>query len=156
MPGIGTTTVEDKMMLPLLLEVNGFLDILDLDFESDPQEHNDVIVRYSVRRPATRNIFGASNGGLDAATRSLLNETELALYHRLHRDVREGLVFGGKPKLEHSFGALCPWLLRKASYCLEEPTFLGQPARAWQKQHENDNLLQMEDQFFLPMIYERL
>src|SRR5438876_1104528 len=156
MPGIGTTTVEDKMMLPLLLEVNGFLDILDLDFESDPQEHNDVIVRYSVRRPATRNIFGASNGGLDAATRSLLNETELALYHRLHRDVREGLVFGGKPKLELSFGTLCSWLIRKASYCLQEPTFLARPAREWMTEHAKDKMRQMEDQFFLPAIYERI
>ena len=156
MPGIGTTTVQDKIILPLFLEVNGFLDILDLDLESDPREHNDVVVRYSVRRPATRNIFGAGNAGLDARTRSLLNETELALYHRLHRAVREGLVFGGKPKLEFSFGTLCSWLIRKASYCLQEPTFLARPAREWMKQHATDKMLQMEDQFFLPAIYERI
>jgi hypothetical protein len=115
---------------------------------------NDVVVRYSVRRPATRNIFGANNAGLLAATRSQLNETELALYHRLHASVREGLVFGGKPKLELSFGTLSAWLIRKVSYCLEEPTFLAQPARRWLKQHADDKPLQMENQFFLPAIYE--
>ncbi len=156
MPGIGTSTVQDKILLPLFLEVNGFLDIADLDLESDPLEHNDVVVRYSVRRPPTRNIFGASAAGLDAATRSLLNETELALYHRLHRNVREGLVFGGKPKLELSFGTLCSWLIRKASYCLQEPTFMARPAREWMKQHVQDKTLQIEDQFFLPAIYERI
>ena len=156
MPAIGTSAVEDKILLPLFLEVNGFLDITDLDLESDPLMPDDVVVRYSVRRPATRNVFGASNAGLSAATRSQLNETELELYHRLHRSVREGLVFGGKPKLEMSFGTLCAWLIRKASYCLEEPTFLGQPARDWLKQQEDRKTLRMEDQFFLPAVYERL
>jgi hypothetical protein len=156
MPAIGTSSAEDKILLPLFLEVNGFLDINDLDLESDPLKPDDVVVRYTVRRPATRNIFGASNAGLHPATRSLLNETELALYHRLHASVGEGLVFGGKPKLELSFGTLCAWLIRKASYCLEEPTFLAQPARHWLKQHADDKPLQMEDQFFLPAIYERM
>jgi hypothetical protein len=156
MPGIGTSSVEDKILLPLFLEVNGFLDINDLDVESDPLKPQDVVVRYSIRRPATRNIFGADNAGLLTSTRSQLNETELALYHRLHRRVREGLVFGGKPNLEVSFGTLCAWLIRKASYCLEEVSFLGRPARDWLKQHEADRTLQMEDEFFLPAVYERL
>jgi hypothetical protein len=156
LPGIGTSTVEDKILLPLFLEVNGFLDIDDIDLESDPLKPDDVVVRYFVRKPASRNIFGASNAGLAAATRSQLSETELAFYYRLHRSVREGLVFGGKPKLEMSFGALCAWLIRKASYCLEEVTFLGLPAREWLKRHERDKSLQMEDHFLLPAIYERL
>jgi hypothetical protein len=156
MPGIGTSSVEDKILLPLFLEVNGFLDINDLDVESDPLKPQDVVVRYSIRRPATRNIFGADNAGLLTSTRSQLNETELALYHRLHRRVREGLVFGGKPNLEVSFGTLCAWLIRKASYCLEEVSFLARPARDWLKQHEADRTLQMEDEFFLPAVYERL
>jgi hypothetical protein len=156
MPGIGTSTVEDKILLPLFLEVNGFLDITDLDLESDPSYAEDVVVRYSIRRPAARNIFGASNAGLTHLARSQLNETELAVYYRLHRAVREGLVFGGKPTLEMSFGAVCAWLIRNAAFCLEEVTFLGQPAREWLKHHEADRFLQMEDQFFLPAIYERL
>lgn len=156
MLGIGTSDVEDKILLPLFLEVNGFIDVIDIDLESDPRASHDVVVRYAVRKPATRNIFGASNAGLAAATRAQLNETELTLYHRLHEKVREGLVFGGKPQLESSFGMLGAWLIRKATYCLEEPSFLGEPARHWLKQHETDNTLQMEDQFFLPALYERL
>jgi hypothetical protein len=79
MPGIGTSTAADKILLPLFLEINGFLDIIDIDLESGPRDPHDVVVRYSVRRPATRNIFGASNAGLAAATRAQLNETELTL-----------------------------------------------------------------------------
>jgi hypothetical protein len=156
MPQIGTSEVQDKIMLPLYLEVNGFLDIVGLDLESDPLEHHDVVVRYSIRRPAALNVFGASHAGLESAIRSNLNETELALYHRLHDAVRRGLVFGGKPKLESSFGSVCSWLIRKASYCLQEPTFLARPGRDWLKQHASDNKTQMEDEFFLPAIYERL
>jgi hypothetical protein len=156
MPQIGTSEVQDKILLPLYLEVNGFLDIVGLDLESDPLEHHDVVVRYSIRRPAALNIFGARNAGLEPAIRAQLNETELALYHRLHNAVREGLVFGGKPKLETSFGSLCSWLIRKASYCLQEPTFLTRPAREWMKQHASDKTRQMEDEFFLPHVYERI
>lgn len=156
MAGIGTTTAIDKILLPFFLEINGLLDIIDIDIESDPLDPNDVVVRYFVRRPASRNIFAASNQGLDAATRALLNETELSLYSRLHATVREGLVFGGRPKLEMSFGTCCSWFVRKAAYCLEEPTFFSNPARDWLKQHENEPRIQMENQFFLPAVYERI
>lgn len=156
MAAAGTTTSEDKILLPLFLEVNGLLDVIDVDLESAPLAPHDVVVRYVLRIPAARNIFGASNAGLVARTRAQLNETELALYHRLHQKVREGLVFGGKPKLESSFGELGAWLIRKATYCLEEPAFLGQKARHWIKEHEDDTRIQIEDEFFLPEIYERL
>jgi hypothetical protein len=156
MPGTGTTTAGDRVLLPLFLEINGFLDIVGLDIESDPLKPTDVVVRYAVHKPAVRNIFGASNEGLDAAARARLTETELALYARLHRTLRENLVLGGRPKLEMSFGACCSWFLRKAAYCLEEPTFLGNPAREWLKRHKDKRRLQMEDEFFLPAIYERL
>lgn len=156
MAAAGTTTNEDRILLPLFLEVNGMLDVVDIDLESDPLSPHDVVVRYVLRMPAARNIFGASNAGLSARTRTQLNETELALYHRLHDDVREGLVFGGKPKLESSFGDLAAWLICKATYCLEEPTFLGQKARQWVVEHEGHGRIQIEDEFFLPEIYERL
>jgi hypothetical protein len=155
-PGIGTTTAVDKVMLPLLLELNGHLDILDINIESDPLEPHNVILQYSLRRPAVRNIFSATTDGLEPASRSLLNETELVLYCRLHRRLQECLVFGGRSKLEVSFGQSCSWLIRKAAYCLEEPSFLSNPARDWLKQQNADSTIQMEDRFFLPAIYERL
>jgi hypothetical protein len=155
-PGIGTTTAVDKVMLPLLLELNGHLDILDIIIESDPLEPHNVIVQYSLRRPAARNIFSATTDGLEPASRSLLNETELVLYCRLHRRLQECLVFGGRLKLEISFGQCCSWLIHKAAYCLEEPSFMSNPARDWLKQQNADSTIQMEDKFFLPAIYERL
>ncbi|WP_353073648.1 hypothetical protein [Tunturiibacter gelidiferens] len=155
-PGIGTTTAVDKVMLPLLLELNGHLDILDINIESDPLEPHNVIVQYSPRRPAARNIFSATTDGLEPASRSLLNETELVLYCRLHRRLQECLVFGGRSKLEISFGQCCSWLIRKTAYCLEEPSFLSNPARDWLKLQNADSTIQMEDRFFLPAIYERL
>lgn len=156
MPGIGTTDAETKILLPLFLEANGYLDVIDLDLESDPLLPHDVVVRYSVRRPAKHNIFSANNAGLASTIRAQLNEMELTLYHRLHEKIREDLVFGGRPKLECSFGTIGAWLIRKTTYCLEEPTFLGQPARHWLKEHEGDKTLLMEDRFFLPFIYEKL
>jgi hypothetical protein len=65
-------------------------------------------------------------------------------------------MFGGRPKFEMSFGSLCSWLIHKAAYCLEEATFLRDPARIWLAQHANDSILHIENDFFLPQIYERL
>jgi hypothetical protein len=154
MPSIGTSGVEDKVLLPLFLEVNGYLDIVALDIESDPLQPHDVVVRYSLCRPAQRNIFAASHQGLEPAIRSLMSETELRLYDRLHREARELLVFGGRPKFEASFGAACAWMIRKAAFCLQEPSYLARPGREWLEQHKNDKKIQMEDEFFLPKIYE--
>ena len=155
-PAVATTTTIDKILLPLFLELNGLLDILAMDIESEPTERQHVVVRYFVRRPARRNIFNATSEGLDAAARRVLNETELSVYMRLHKQLRENLAFGGRPKLETSFGTCCSWAIRRAAYCLEEPSFLAIPANEWLIQHSGDKRIQMEDQFFLPHIYERL
>lgn len=156
MPSPGTTTVRDKVMLPLLLEINGLLDIHTLDLESDPTDPNNVVVRYFVSRPASRNLFGATERGLSPSHRSRLNETELCVYDRIHRSLCVNLMFGGRPKFEMSFGALCSWFIRKAAFCLEEPTFLRDRATTWLAEHANDSRLHIEDDFFLPQIYERL
>lgn len=156
MLGIGTSGLRHKILLPLLLELNGYLDLIDLDLESDPRRQNDVVIRYLIRRPAKQNIFGAVDAGLSTHMRSLLSETELVLYQRLHRSAQQGLVFGGKTELEKSFGAICPWLLRRASICIEEPSFIRAPAETWLEQHKDEKTLLVEDGFFLPLIYERL
>lgn len=153
---IGTTTVQDKILLPLLLEINGLLDIHSIDLDSDPLDHEDVVVRYYVSRPASKNLFGATGSGLEPACRARLSETELCLYERLHSRLANNLVFGGRPKLERSFGSLCSWLVRKAAYCLEEPSFLRIPAQQWLSQHSGDQRIRLENNFFLPAIYERL
>lgn len=155
-PAIGTTTSEDRILLPLFLEVNGLLDILAMDIESDPSERHNLVVRYFLRRPASENIFSATAEGLDPDVRSKLSETVLSLYTRVHSRLRDNLTFGGRPSLERSFGTSCSWFMRKIAYCLEEPSFLTAPATEWLAQHRSDPKVQMEDEFFLPMIYERL
>lgn len=156
MPSPATTTSEDKVLLPLLLEINGLLDIHTLDLDSDPTDPNNVVVRYYVSRPAVKNLFAATGQGLIQSQRSRLNETELWVYDRIHHKLCVNLMFGGRPKLEISFGSLCSWLIHKAAYCLEEAKFLRDPAREWLTQHAKDSILHIENDFFLPHIYERL
>jgi hypothetical protein len=155
-PAIGTTTADDKVLLLLFLELNGLIDILAMDIDSDPSERHNIVVRFFVRRPARDNIFNATAEGLDADARRVLKETELSIYARLHSRLRDNLTFGGRPNLERSFGTCCSWFLRKIAYCLEEPSFIATPAIAWLAQHSSDPRIQMEDEFFLPSIYERL
>ena len=89
----------DKILLPLFLEVNGFLDLLDIDLESDPLEHSDVVVRYSHSQTAsTKHLPGEQRRTPSAKTSSQLSETELVLYHRLHNAVREGACFWRQAK----------------------------------------------------------
>lgn len=45
---------------------------------------------------------------------------------------------------------------KQAAYCLEEPSFLRDPIKKWLDQHANDSILHIENDFFLPQIYERL
>jgi hypothetical protein len=155
-PTIGTTTPEDRVLLPLFLELNGLLDILAMDIESDPSERHDVVVRYFLHRPSSENIFNATAQGLSSEVRSKLDETMLSLYTRVHSRLRDNLTFGGRPNLELSFGTCCSWFIRKVAYCLEEPSFLATSATEWLAQHRSDKKIQMEDDFFLPKIYERL
>jgi hypothetical protein len=127
-----------------------------MDIESDPSERHDVVVRYFLRRPASENIFNATAEGLDPDVRSKLSETLLSSYTRVHSRLRDNLTFGGRPSIERSFGTCCTWFIREIAYCLEEPSFLATPATEWLAQHRSDRKIQMEDEFFLPMIYERL
>ena len=156
MPAIGTTLVQDKVLLPLFLETNGLLDVITIGIESDPLTPFDVVLRYFVSRPASRNIFGAWHQGLNPQERANLNEAELRVFDRLHSALSENLVFGGKPKLERSYAELVQWVIRKVKYRLEEPSFLREPALAWLADNAHAERLEMEDKFFLPAIYERL
>jgi hypothetical protein len=85
-----------------------------------------------------------------------MSEAELVLYNRIHRSLSANFVFGGKPVLEHSFGTIMYWLLRRVAYCLEEPSFLKAAALEWLRAHRRSERIALEDGFFLPAIYERL
>ncbi len=155
-PALGTTEVKDKVLLPLFLETNGLMDVITVGLESDPLNPFDVVVRYFVARPARANVFGAWHQGLNPQLRARLNEAELSVFDRLQAALSENLVFGGRPQLERSYADLAQWVLRKVSYCLEEPSFLREPATAWLSANAGRRRVEMEDEFFLPEIYERL
>lgn len=152
----GTTDPHHKVLLPLILEMNGLLDILHVSIASDPLEVNHVIVHYYSARPARQNLFLATAQGLQPETRRTLNQIEIAIYDRLHRDLNSEFVFGGREALEKSFAELCAWMLTKARFCLEEPTFLKCPAENWLEAHKMDGYVKAEDDFFLPWLHERL
>jgi hypothetical protein len=156
MPTPGSSDVEDKILLPIFLEANGLLDILDIRLENDPTRYNEIVVRYAVGRPASRNVFAVWHQGMDPALRTTLNESELEVFNRVHTTLSENLVFGGKLRLERSFAEIAHWLLQKVSYCLEEPSFLKEPAQQWIEQNACRERVEMEDGFFLPFVYERL
>jgi hypothetical protein len=156
LPSPGTTGAGERILLPLFLETNGDLDVIALGLSSDPLDVNDVNIRYTVIRPSIANVFEVTAQGLTPDLRRGLNEHELKVYDRVYRQLAKRFIFAGKPTLELSFGQLFSWLIPKVSYCLEEPSFLKQPAVAWLAEHRQDKYRKFEDDFFLPAIYERL
>jgi len=141
----GTARAGDRYKLPLLLEAHAELDIEQMFVKTDPLKADDAIVHFVIRRPATRNIYSATSRGLTPEQRKELSEVELSLYTRVHEELREKLVFGGRPHLEESFAALASWLLRKLSYSLEEPSFLHERATRWATEHSSDKYKKFED-----------
>ena len=152
----GTSGPRDKVCVPLFLEINGDIDVTNLSIPSDPLEIYDVEVRYSIRKPASANVYHIATKGLSPQTRAMLSQHELAVYDRIHRELSKHFVFGGKPNLENSFGELAAWLIRKVAYCLEDPSFLKAKAVQWLSDHASENYKQFEDNFFLPEIHEKL
>jgi hypothetical protein len=152
----GTSGPEDKPLLILFLEGNGLLDIDRMFISSDPAVPDNVVIRYSVARPARRNVFEASAHGLTAPLRAQLSEIQLGVYDRLYKALNRGYIFGGKPQLEHSYAELAQWLIRKISFCLEEPSFVKEKAMTWLAANSVKERRAVEDGFFLPFLHERL
>lgn len=155
-PMPGTTVPSDKILLPLFLEINGDLDIRGMSVSSSPLNVTDIQVRYGIRRPSATNAFHVEAQGLTPGSRGKLNQHELQAYLRVYKRLASRFIFGGKPRLERSFGDLSSWVIRKLAYCLEEPTFLKHKAIEWLEQHGGDSYRQFEDNFFLPFLYDRL
>jgi hypothetical protein len=156
MPSPGTCGPDDKPLLPLYLEASGLLDITHIGLCSLPTEPRNVVVKYAVRMPAQVSVFGASAHGLTPEHRRRLNEIQLSIFSRLHTSLQERYVFFGRPQLEARFAELSAWTLRQVAYCLEEPSFLRQPANEWLERHGHDARILMEDSFFLPFLHQHL
>lgn len=145
-----------KVDLPLVLAVKGEIDIDHIKIVSPVQQVDDIRVQFSIRRPAVRNVLGATYLALPPERRQSMSESEIKIYEDMVRQLQANLCFMGKPTLEHQFSLFASWAIRQVAFCLEEPSFLKMPALKWLKLHEGDEYQRMEDDFFLPTLYERL
>jgi hypothetical protein len=145
-----------KSVLPFVLAVQGELDIDQVKIASPVQQADDIDIQFSIRRPAIRNVLGATYCALPPEKRRLMSEAEIKVYEDMVRQLQANLCFVGKPKLEQEFAQFAIWAVKQVAYCLEEPSFLKTPAINWLKAHDGVGYQRMEDDFFLPFLYERL
>jgi len=145
-----------KAVLPFVLAVKGELDIDQVKITSPVQQIDAIEIQFSIRRPAVRNVLGAIYCALTPEKRQLLSEAEIKVYEDMVRQLQANFCFAGKPRLEQEFAQFASWAVKQIAYCLEEPSFLKAPALNWLKSHDTDGYQRMEDDFFLPFLYERL
>jgi hypothetical protein len=145
-----------KAVLPFLLQVQGELDIEQIRIISPIPRIDDVEVQFSVHRPALNNLFEATYCSLPPERRARMTLVEIECYERVLRVLQRNMCFLKRPDLERDFGTFAFWAIRKVVYCLEEPSFLKHPTARWLADHTSDDYKKMEDDFFLPFLYERL
>lgn len=156
MPTPLSSDAGDKAILPFVLAVKGELDINQVKITSPVQQIDAIEIQFSIRRPAVRNVLGATYCALTPEKRQLMSEAEIKVYEDMVRQLQTNLCFAGKPKLEQEFAQFASWAVKKVAYCLEEPSFLKTPALNWLKSHDGVGYQRMEDDFFLPFLYEHL
>ncbi len=152
----GTTNISDKLILPLFLETNSIIDISSIIINSDPKQIDDIKLAYYINKPSLNNIYNIISQGLTPQKRSEMTESQQLIYNDIYTKLNKAYIFGGRPKTEKSFAEICSWLIKKISFCLEDPSFLKKKAIQWLKDHKNDKKIKMEDDFFHPIIFEKL
>lgn len=145
-----------KAVLPFVLAVQGELDVDQVRITSQVQQIDAIEMQFSIRRPAVRNVLGATYCALPPEKRRLMSEAEIKAYEDVVRHLQTNLCFVGRPRLEQEFAQFASWAVKQVAYCLEEPSFLKIPALNWLKSHDDVGYQRMEDDFFLPFLYERL
>jgi hypothetical protein len=145
-----------KTALPFLLNVKGELDLEQVKIVTPIHAIDDVDIQYSIHRPAVANVFGATYCALSPEDRARMSPVEVQAYEQVVRALQENLCFLKRPDLEDQFTRFAVWAVKSVVYCLEEPTFLKESAQRWADSHRDDGYQRMEDDFFLPFVYERL
>jgi len=145
-----------KAILPLYLEAHGLIDIYDISLVNKVRDHSNANLQYTVGRPCVVNIFDSDNTSIPLAQRTNLTETQIVIIEKIFEDLNEALIFAGKPKLKDNCVNLIVWFIRKLSYCLEEESFLRNSAIAYLDKDTGGKYTQMEDEFFLPFVFEKL
>lgn len=145
-----------KVLLPFLLEMQGELDIEQVKIITPLDEIDGIDLQFSVRRPAVRNAYGATYCALLPGTRSRMSPVEVNAYEEITHGLQRNLCFLKRRDLEVQFAELAPWIIQKVVYCLEESSYLAEPARRWLAENGSEKYQAMEDKFFLPFLYEKL
>jgi len=156
LPQALTTGASERINLPFFMESIGLLDINKFKIVSSPLQIEDIDVVYSINKPAINNKYLAESYGLNAKQRKALTETQLEIYERIYQRIFNNACFVGRPNLEKQFSIIFHWLLKKVSYCIEEPSFIKEKSEKWLACNGEKKYIQMEDDFFLPFLHEKL
>lgn len=147
---------KDKALIPIYLEINGIVDIIDFSVISSTLNPEQIEIQYSVSKPCIQNIFEADTEFININTRKDLTETQLVILDKTFDELRSSLIFERRTNLSQAIPDLLIWLVKRILYCLEEESYLRNKANEWYNYHKNDRYIKMEDDFFLPFIYEKL
>ncbi|MBD8239974.1 hypothetical protein SOM46_12600 [Pseudomonas fluorescens] len=156
MPSPLTSGSGTKAALPLLLAVQGELDIQQIRIQSSANNLQDIDIQFSIHKPAVNNIFGANYCSLPHETRERMSTVEIVNYEKILKVLQQNYCFHGNPQLEKDFIQFSTWALKQVSHCIEEPSYLKSKAIAWIRDNEEKGYKNMEDDFFLPFLYEKL
>ncbi len=147
---------KDKALIPLYLEMNGIIDIIDFSIVSSALYPEQIDLQYTISKPCIKNIYNVNTEFIDTITRKDLTETQLVILDKTIDDLRDGLIFENRPNLRNELPILLIWLVKRIQFCLEEEGYLRNKAIDWYERHKNNKYMKMEDEFFLPFIYEKL
>lgn len=156
MPSPLTSGSGTKAALPLLLAVQGELDIQQIRIQSSASNLQDIDIQFSIHKPAVKNIFGANYCSLPHETRERMSTVEIVNYEKISKVLQQNYCFHGNPQLEKDFIQFSTWALKQVSHCIEEPSYLKSKAISWRRDNEEKGYKNMEDDFFLPFLYEKL
>ncbi len=149
-------TYKDKALIPIFLEINGIIDIIDFSMISSELYPDQIDLQYSISKPSIQNIFDVDTEFINKNIRKDLTETQLVILDKTFDELRDSLIFEHKYEITNALPDLLIWLVKRIQFCLEEDGYLRNRANDWYEQHKTDKYMKMEDDFFLPFIYEKL
>lgn len=143
----------DKPDILMHLEVSGLIEILNFKCKI-PTDYENIIVEYMYRYPPKDNLFQDKLYGLYKNERNSLSEVQQDIHKRVYLVLEENLIFSGRPILMGKWMEVFVWLLKKVTFNLEDADFLSKKYKKWKI--ENPNSSHVEDNFFLPFMFEKL
>lgn len=149
-------TYKDKALIPIYLEMNGLIDVIDFSIVSSALYPEQIDLQYSISKPSIKNLFEVDTEFIDKSTRKNLAETQLVILDKTFDELRDSFIFEKRRKITEELPNLLIWLVKRIQFCLEEEGYLRNKAVEWYNQNKNNKYMKMEDDFFLPFIYEKL